>query len=282
MPLPKTLRRLATAATPYLLPALLAAQDSVVVRGRVIDARTQAPVAGAAVALTAGRDTVAGARADEAGYFAASVRAGAGARVVAHFLRVGYRTDSLALDSLTPVFVAMAPLGTAAVALRATRVTAPAGTAVAERARRAGGAYVGEAEIARRGPARTADLFRGVVGITVQDDGGRTRIASSRRVEPRRAGPTRAPSAASADTAGDPLEGLKLPGGGTACALRVSLDGQLMPDDFSVDDVPVSDVAEIEIYRGAATVPVELSAVRTAAKCGAIVIWTKRGGRRAR
>ena len=98
-----------------------------------------------------------------------------------------------------------------------------------------------------------------------------------------RPGAVRAPPpAAGADSAGDPLEGVKPPGSGSPCVLRVGLDGQLMPEDFSVDDVPVSEVAEVEIYRGAATVPIALSSTRGAVKCGAVMIWTRRGGRRAR
>jgi len=299
MPL-RTLLGTATAATAALLlgPATLAAQDTPaapaatppVVRGRVIDARTQAAVPDAVVALTAGRDTLGTARTDGDGFFAATLRASAAA-LVAHFARAGYRGDSLALDtaataastaaSAAPLAVAMTPAaasvvasadGPAAVTLRPARIVASAASQIAERARRAGGTYIGAAEIARRAPGRTADLFRGVSGVVVQDDGGRTRLASTRRVEMRQAG--LAPAAA-ADSV-DPLEGVKLPGGGgTSCVLRVGLDGQLMAEDFSVDDVPVSDVAAIEIYRGAATVPVALSTVRGSVKCGAIMIWTR-------
>jgi len=287
MPLRMSARMIAIAAA-LLGPAALAAQDSTattpVVRGRVIDARTQAAVPDAAVALTARRDTLGTAHTDAAGFFTATLRAGAAgtaSALVAHFARAGYRGDSLALDTTAtaaPLAVAMTPAaGTvasaaAAVALRPARIVASAASQIAERARRAGGTYIGAAEIARRAPSRTADLFRGVSGVALQDDGGRTRLASTRRVEMRQTG--LAPAAA-ADSV-DPLEGVKLPGGGgTSCVLRVGLDGQLMSEDFSVDDVPVSDVAAIEIYRGAASVPVALSTARGSTKCGAVMIWTR-------
>jgi hypothetical protein len=284
----------AALAVACLAPAGLAAQDSsatapLTLRGRVIDARTLAAVPGVAVALTSGRDTIADARADSAGWFAAPLRTSVATRLVAHFQRAGYRTDSLALDAPDVLHarlaVAMTPLAPAAVALRPARVTAARTTALSPieaRARRAGGVYIGADEIARRAPERTSDLFRGVQGVALHDENGRTRVTSTRRVELRRdlvRGPRAAPAVG--DSTDDPLEGVKLPGSGTTCTLRVGVDGQLMDEDFSVDDVPVSDVAAIEIYRGAATVPIALSSVRGDTKCGAVMIWTRHGGKRA-
>jgi hypothetical protein len=277
--------RCAAAIAAGLAPTGLAAQDTAaapaapaaVLRGRVIDA---------AVALTAGRDTLGTGHADGAGYFTVALRAARDgeAHLFAHFLRFGFRRDSLALDMSphAPLLVAMTPLGDSAVALRPTRVTAPRPSAIAERVRRAGGTYIGEADIARRAPGRTADLFRGVPGVSLHDDGGRTQVVSGRRVEMRPGATRAAPPAAGADSTGDPLEGVSPPGSGSPCVLRVGLDGQLMPEDFSVDDVPLSDVAEVEIYRGAATVPIALSSTRGVVKCGAVMIWTRRGARRAR
>ena len=102
----------AAAIAAGLAPAGLAAQDSAaapaapaaVLRGRVIDARTQTPVAGAAVALTAGRDTLGTGHADGAGYFTVALHAARDGEthLVAHFLRFGFRRDSLPPPSPSP------------------------------------------------------------------------------------------------------------------------------------------------------------------------------------
>src|SRR5438067_12330687 len=102
-------RRLATAAAACLWPAWLAAQDSTAaspgaLRGRVIDARSLAPVSDVVVALTVGRDTVGDARADSGGFFVATLRTTPHAippqiaRIVAHFQRPRYRVDLPPLD----------------------------------------------------------------------------------------------------------------------------------------------------------------------------------------
>lgn len=267
------------------LTAPLAAQDStVVLRGRVIDARTLAPVPGVAVALTSGRDTVGRATSDDGGFYAARFRADG--RVVAHFGLLGYRRDSLALDGARSAArparldVAMTPLREPVV-LATARVTAPR-SAMEARARRAGGAFLGPADIARLAPTRTSDLLRSVTGLVVRDENGVVRVATGRVVQPRALGAAaRRPTAAGADSTGDPLEGARPPNGGRPCVMRIGVDGKIMPEEFTVDEVPVSDVAAVEIYRGAATMPVEFSSGRGDMKCGLLMLWTRVGGPRA-
>lgn len=67
------------------------------------------------------------------------------------------------------------------------------------------------------------------------------------------------------------------------CAVQVFVDGMLMnrglrgPGGSSVDDiVSVSDVEGIEVYRGLSSVPAEF--LNEHARCGVVVIWTRRGG----
>jgi len=51
---------------------------------------------------------------------------------------------------------------------------------------------------------------------------------------------------------------------------------------LSLDDIgPTSDIAGIEIYRSATQVPVQFGGASVSTLCGAIVIWTRRGIRRA-
>jgi hypothetical protein len=53
-----------------------------------------------------------------------------------------------------------------------------------------------------------------------------------------------------------------------------------MPPDYSIDDVRPVDVRGIELYLGAATLPVEFSSVQPDAPCGIVMIWTKSGAER--
>jgi hypothetical protein len=61
------------------------------------------------------------------------------------------------------------------------------------------------------------------------------------------------------------------------CTLRVGLDGHMMDDAFSVDDVPLTTIHGIEVYLGASTTPIEFSAPNRGTPCGVIMIWTRTG-----
>jgi hypothetical protein len=256
------------------------------VAGQVVDARALAPLR-AAVLLTAGRDTLARLDADSAGFFSVTLCRREG--IVAHFRRIGYRADSIAVAAdttrWTPLDVAMSPLRDQAVTLAETRVTAPRTLpAVESRARRAGGLFVGEEEIDRLQPARVSDLLRARRGIALEDAGGELRVISSRGFRPnitRGGAPTRpppvttAPRADSTVTSEEPTH--KAAGGGESCALRVGVNGHLMPEEYRVDEMPASDVVAIEIYAGAASMPVEFSSTRRSMNCGLVMIWTRAG-----
>lgn len=60
------------------------------------------------------------------------------------------------------------------------------------------------------------------------------------------------------------------------CVPMIWVDGQRAPG-LEIDEIRSGDIAAIEIYRGASTVPVEF-ATGGKTQCGAVVIWTKRYG----
>ncbi len=121
-----------------------------------------------------------------------------------------------------------------------------------ERARRGQGHYITEADIEKRGAISFEDIMRGVPGMMVEPVGQGYRVVSSRGVN--------------SMTGGD-------------CSPAYFLDGSYFPIDLTNGDpFPVSpiDIRGIEVYSGAATIPPEFQ--RQENTCGAVVIWTKRGG----
>jgi hypothetical protein len=63
------------------------------------------------------------------------------------------------------------------------------------------------------------------------------------------------------------------------CSMTYFVDGAYFPFNATSDEAfPVApiEIMGIEVYAGAAQVPAEFQ--RLANSCGAIVIWTKRGG----
>jgi hypothetical protein len=277
------------AATP---PAARAQCDSsagrpVDVVGQVIDARALVPLR-ATVVLTAGRDTIAAVAADSTGFFAATVCRRAS--VVAHFRRLGYRADSMAVASdstrWTPLDVAMTPLREpGAVTLAATRVTAPRTvSAIESRARRAGGLFIGAEEIDRLKPDRASDLFRARRGVALEDVDGAIRLVSSRGGRPgiiqggSRASVAPLAAAARDSTAADANEPTRRAAGGTeSCPLRIGVNGHLMPEEYQLDEMAVADIVAIEVYPSVATMPVQFSSARRGSTCGLAMIWTRGG-----
>ena len=63
------------------------------------------------------------------------------------------------------------------------------------------------------------------------------------------------------------------------CPFNYFVDGAHFPFEHNSADpfpIPVTDIMAMEIYAGTAQIPAEFQ--RMANSCGAIVIWTKRGG----
>ena len=280
--------------------ALSAQADSAngAVRGRIIDARTTQAIPSVVVVVTLAGDTIGRAQSDSGGTF--TIRARRATQVVAHFTRVGYRTDSTPAEigGGNPLRIAMTPLGTQTIAsLGPTKVLASNGTTDFDRrvARHAGGIFITEADIEKRRPVHASDLFRGLLGVAVRDSDGVQQLVSNRglrsSISPN-AGPTTVGRAVVAPTAGrgtlpptssgttdDKSRG---PGvDGSKCVLRIGVDGQLMDRSFSIDEIPVDAVRGVEAYLGPATIPVEFSMTGPEALCGIVMVWTRTGKQRA-
>jgi hypothetical protein len=273
--------------------ALSAQADSAkgAVRGRIIDARTTQAIPAVVVVLTTAGDTIGRAQSDSGGTF--TIRARPATQVVAHFTRLGYRADSMQTEigAGNPLRIAMTPLGTQTVAsLGPTKVVATNGTTDFDRrvARHSGGVFITEADIERRRPVHTSDLFRGLLGISVRDSDGVQQLVSNRGIRnnittssaatnvgrpvttlpPARGAPPATSSTSDDGTRGPAVDGRK-------CVLRIGVDGQLMDQSFSIDEIPADAVRGIEAYLGPATIPVEFSTVGPDAPCGVVMVWTR-------
>jgi hypothetical protein len=60
------------------------------------------------------------------------------------------------------------------------------------------------------------------------------------------------------------------------CVLRIAIDGQVQPWGTSLDVLDPTEIAGIEVYLGASTMPAEFSAGRVDQLCGLLVFWTRR------
>lgn len=119
------------------------------------------------------------------------------------------------------------------------------------------GVFITRAEIERRHPPQTADLFRGVMGLRVIARGGggeSTRLVSGRQSI------SASPRANSAASSG--------------CMLQYYVDGLFMaPGTFTVDDISPSQIEAIEVFRGPSEVPARFRGRETG--CGLVAIWTR-------
>jgi len=296
--------RLVAASVLTLVPAVgLAQVDSAraTLRGRVIDARTTRPLPSVVVVITVGADTIGRAQTDTGGTFAVSARAAT--RPVFHFTLAGYRTDSLTTDAATgasPLRVAMTSTSANTIAaLSPTKVVASNGTTDFDRrvAKHVGGVFITEADIAKRQPVRTSDLFSTMLGVSVRDSGVVLQLVSNRGLRASLSGTATTPGTGGRGTANvraappagrgaspqftfdDSARGPTVDG--RKCVLRVGLDGRLMDPSFSVDEIPVNSIRGIEAYVGAATIPIEFSSVQPDAPCGVVMVWTRSRGPRA-
>ncbi len=124
-----------------------------------------------------------------------------------------------------------------------------------QRAQRGQGHFITEEDIEKRGAIQFEDILRTVPGVQVVPVGQGYRVVSSR---------------GAANLQGD-------------CPMTYFVDGAYFPfSPTNADPFPILpiEIMAIEVYAGAAQVPAEFQ--RLASSCGAIVIWTKRGGAAAR
>ena len=114
------------------------------------------------------------------------------------------------------------------------------------------GQFITQEQLERRGSMAISDFLRGLRGIEVSrltNDAFAGTLALSRR------------------------EGAALDG---ACPMQVLLDGIVLPRNFNLDLLPTpKQVAGVEVYTGAATVPPQFGGVDR--RCGLIAVWTRDG-----
>lgn len=118
------------------------------------------------------------------------------------------------------------------------------------------GQFITQEDLDRRGSMAVSDFLRGVRGVEVSritSDAFAGTVALSRR------------------------EGGTLLGEGSgACPMQVLLDGIVLPRNFNLDLLPPpKQVAGVEVYSGAATVPPQFGGVDR--RCGLIAVWTRDG-----
>jgi hypothetical protein len=113
-----------------------------------------------------------------------------------------------------------------------------------------GGHFITLADIERRNPTETLDLFYNVNGIRV--------------VKPKDT-PSFIETARGTGLADD------------KCPLRVGLDGVIFGTDFDVNDISARDLYGIEVYSGASTIPPEYLSTMPGGSCGLVMLWTFAG-----
>lgn len=107
------------------------------------------------------------------------------------------------------------------------------------------GIYLDRAELEKRRTPRLSDVLRRVPGVRiVSDRSGRTLLRMGRSSS------------------------------GRDCPPEFWIDG-VRSQFLGVDDVPVSDIEALEIYRGPSGLPPEFNSRFSNAQCGAIIIWTR-------
>ena len=173
------------------------------------------------------------------------------------------------------------------------------------RRRRSGrGLFMTRDEIARKNPHRTVDVFMGMPGVRMVDDGrGGLKIQMAGAIAPRAVGEIgsrtyspqvaienqRSAERARQSGAGDPgatlpaaaglsadAQGASQRSGAGDCQVQFYVDGALFYPSVEGDissDVPVGLIEALEVYRSVAETPVEFRSNSSAA-CGTVVIWT--------
>jgi len=171
--------------------------------------------------------------------------------------RIGYRPDSLhvtisagqLLD--TSIVLHRVAVDLAPVAILGRRdVTGPL-AGFYQRMASGSGRYFNRADIAKRAPQRMTELLREVPGV---------RIESTRSFQ----------------------NNVRIRG--SRCGPAVWLDGQVLSGgEVDLDAFDLQSFDGIEVYSGAATIPVEFQRnMRSYSNCGAILLWSRRGEARTR
>jgi Carboxypeptidase regulatory-like domain/TonB-dependent Receptor Plug Domain len=238
-----------------------AAQAQVRLEGVVRDTAGE-PVAGARVEVfdNLTRERVRAIETDRQGRFAVRLRDDSGYRV--HIALLGYLSSDTSFvlspgRRTVPVEFRLIdqPVGLMAIDVTA-RARSPAVLNGFNARQRAGvGHFLTRADLERIRPAMVTDALVRIPGVQLESSGG---SGLHRRIRMARAGTRN-------------------------CPVQVFVDGFLMnplrgrDPGRSVDDmVSVSEVEGIEVYKGLSSVPAEF--LNENARCGVVVIWTRRGG----
>jgi Carboxypeptidase regulatory-like domain len=236
-------------------PPLCAQASKAAIYGLILDRLDDRPIAEVRVSLSPG--DIAAVTTSNGRFALTAIPYG---RYVIRFERIGYETrvDSMNVGPGQPVEVTL-HLATAPIELEPIRVVTRSGALdrVGFYDRRQfgpAGTFFTDVDIERYTPVQLTDLMRRAPSTIIMGAGpGRTILRFNRQIG----------------------MGGSLPG----CEPAVFLDGMLIQDQtaeprlLDFNRVPPEQVAAVEVYVGANT-PIEFK--RTS--CGAVVIWTKRGG----
>lgn len=239
------MRRLSWALTICAVGSLPAGAQAV--RIRVTDDIDEAPVPRALVTSLSDRDLW---RTDDQGILWARLKH-AGPNVLT-FRRIGFQpittTPDVSEHDTLKVHVVMTHaaqvLDTVSISARAMDPQVSAFDR--RRLLNAGGRFITLADIERRNPFETLDLFRNMLGVrVVRPSNGDAFIVSTR---------------------GNAGYG--------SCRLRVGLDGVVFGTDFDVNDISPHDLYGVEVCAGAATIPAQYLSTMAGGSCGLIMLWT--------
>ncbi|MBL0939926.1 MAG: carboxypeptidase regulatory-like domain-containing protein [Gemmatimonadaceae bacterium] len=127
-----------------------------------------------------------------------------------------------------------------------------------ENRRRQGvGQFITQEEIERRGSVQTSDFLRYMRGVQVSTN--TTQAFGGTQVYSRREG-----------------GGLDANSQQQYCAMQVVLDGIILPRYFNLELLPPpKQIAGIEVYSGAATIPPQFGGASRS--CGVVAVWTRDG-----
>jgi hypothetical protein len=181
-----------------------------------------------------------------------------------------------------------------------------------QRHRRAGrGIFLTREEIARKNAHRTVDIFMGMPGVRMVDDGrGGLKIQMAGATAPRYSNGELLPQSHNAQVAlqnareaaaaheagagdqgpggsaptatglGAEAQGASQRSGAGDCQVQFFVDGALFYPTHEGDissDIPLGLVEAVEVYRNVAETPVEFRG-GSSASCGTVVIWTQAAG----
>lgn len=258
-----------TSTTPTRVDVDLVLSTAARLLGRVVSVREEEGVAGVVVRI---RDTGQAALTDESGHFTFdSISPGALRLETSHMayrpsegavavsggetVRVEIRVAEEVLD-LPPLVVTA----------RARPLLMPERMrGFYSRQARGLGTFIGREQLVERPAARVTDVLRDVPFLRVTSTGGRSTI-----IRGRKAGG--APVAAGIGTNKNPYCFPMIYLDGTKLSTRTEALADLHEVINIIDNIPASQIAGIEAYSGAASIPGEFAGLDTA--CGVIAVWT--------